>query len=311
VARKRDRPYGSDVTPVNSLDALFGESERAAELIHTADIKTRSQPRRYFDPEKLEQLVQSVKTHGILEPLLVRPLPDNTYELVAGERRYRAAQVLELPKVPAVVRTLSDEEAIAITLVENLQREDLNPVEETEGILQLLAFKLNLTPQEIPPLLYQMKNAFEKESEVRDNVIPNSSSEPEQLIQSVFAGLGLMSWYSFTCNRLPLLRLPEDVLEALRRGRIEYTKAKAIARVKDAVERIELLEEAIASALSLSQIKERVKASQLPTEPPPLAARMETTYKLAKKQKVWDDPKKRKKLESLLSQIEALLDKED
>jgi hypothetical protein len=75
MARKRSRPYGSDVTPVDSLDALFGSSRPAAELVRTSDIKTRTQPRRYFDAEKLEQLVQSVKQHGILEPLLVRPLP--------------------------------------------------------------------------------------------------------------------------------------------------------------------------------------------------------------------------------------------
>jgi ParB family chromosome partitioning protein len=314
MARKRSRPYGSDVTPVNSLDVLFGEERPAAELVRTEDIKTRTQPRRYFDAEKLEQLVQSVKQHGILEPLLVRPLPDNQYELVAGERRYRAAVELKLAEVPVVVRELNDTEALQLALVENLQREDLNPIEETEGILQLLALKLNLTLPEIPPLLYQMKNAFEKDkgkdSDVRDNVIPNPESDSEQGVQGVFDELGLMSWYSFTCNRLPLLRLPEDLLEALRRGEIEYTKAKAIALVKDEASRQALLNDAIASALSLSQIKERVKAAQPPTEPFPLATRMATTYQLAKKQKVWDDPKKRKKLESLLSQIEALLSKD-
>ncbi len=141
MARKRSRPYGSDVTPVDSLDALFGESRPAVELVSTSDIKTRTQPRRYFDAEKLEQLV---KQHGISEPLLVRPLPDNQYELVAGERRYRAAVKLELAEVPVVVRELNDTEALQLALVENLQREDLSAVEKTEGILQLLALKLNL-----------------------------------------------------------------------------------------------------------------------------------------------------------------------
>lgn len=311
MARKRSRPYGSDVTPVNSLDALFGSSRPTAELMSTSDIKTRTQPRRYFDPEKLEQLVQSVKQHGILEPLLVRPLPDNQYELVAGERRYRAASELGLTEIPVVVRELNDTEALQLALVENLQREDLNPVEETEGILQLLAFKLKLTLPEIPPLLYQMKNAFEKDmgkdSDVRDKVIPNPESDWEQGIQSVFAFLGLMSWYSFTCNRLPLLRLPEEILEALRRGEIEYTKAKALAQVKDEASRQVLLNEAIAESLSLSQIRERVKAAQPPTEPPPLAKRIETISKLVKKQKLWDDSKKRKKLETLLAKIEELI----
>ncbi|HEY9608990.1 ParB/RepB/Spo0J family partition protein [Allocoleopsis sp.] len=314
MARKRSRPYGSDVTPVNSLDVLFGEERPAAELVRTEDIKTRTQPRRYFAPEKLEQLVQSVKQHGILEPLLVRPLPDNQYELVAGERRYRAAVELGLTEVPIVVRELNDTEALQLALVENLQREDLNPVEETEGILQLLALKLNLTLPEIPPLLYQMKNAFEKDkgkdSEVRDNVIPNPESDSEQGVQGVFDELGLMSWYSFTCNRLPLLRLPEDILEALRRGEIEYTKAKALAQVKDEAERKALLEEAIAQSLSLSQIRERVKTSQPPPEQGEFAARIDATTKRVKKSKVWDNPSKRQKLESLLAQLEELISDE-
>jgi ParB family chromosome partitioning protein len=303
------------VTPVDSLDALFGESRPAAELVRTSDIKTRTQPRRYFDPEKLEQLVQSVKQHGILEPLLVRPFADNQYELVAGERRYRAAALVGLTEVPVVVRELSDTEALQLALVENLQREDLNPVEETEGILQLLALKLNLPLPEIPPLLYQMKNAFEKDkgknSDVRDNVIPNLESDAEQGVQGVFDDLGLMSWYSFTCNRLPLLRLPSDILEVLRRGEIEYTKAKALAQVKDETERRTLLEDAIAQSFSLTQIRERVKASKPATEDAPLASRLKTTYKKAQKSKVWNNPKKRKQLEKLLAQLEELIDKED
>jgi ParB family chromosome partitioning protein len=303
------------VTPVDSLDALFGESRPAAELVRTSDIKTRTQPRRYFDPEKLEQLVQSVKQHGILEPLLVRPFADNQYELVAGERRYRAAALVGLTEVPVVVRELSDTEALQLALVENLQREDLNPVEETEGILQLLALKLNLPLLEIPPLLYQMKNAFEKDkgknSDVRDNVIPNLESDAEQGVQGVFDDLGLMSWYSFTCNRLPLLRLPSDILEVLRRGEIEYTKAKALAQVKDETERRTLLEDAIAQSFSLTQIRERVKASKPATEDAPLASRLKTTYKKAQKSKVWNNPKKRKQLEKLLAQLEELIDKED
>ncbi|MEP0884627.1 hypothetical protein NDI49_24060, partial [Trichocoleus sp. ST-U3] len=106
---------------------------------------------------------------------------------------------------------------------------------------------------------------------------------------------------------LPLLKLPQEVLEALQTGRIEYTKAKAIALVKDETERQTLLEEAIAQSLSLSEIRERVKAVQPPTEPPPLASRIETISKLVKKHQVWDDPKKRKKLETLLAKIEELI----
>jgi ParB family chromosome partitioning protein len=116
-----------------------------------------------------------------------------------------------------------------------------------------------------------------------------------------------MTWETFTRNRLPLLKLPFEVLEALQTGRIEYTKAKAIAQVKDEASRQALLSDAIASSLSLSEIRERVKAAQPPSESPPLATRLETISKLVKKQKLWDDPKKRKKLEFLLAKIEELM----
>jgi ParB family chromosome partitioning protein len=150
------------------------------------------------------------------------------------------------------------------------------------------------------------------ENEAKGKITRNVSGKEEtETIEQVFASVGRMNWQSFVRTRLPLLKLPADILDTLRAGRIEYTKAKAIAQIKDETERKALLEEAIASSLSLSQIKERVKAAQPPTEPPTLAVRMATTYQLAKKQKVWDDIKKRKKLESLLNQIEALLSKEE
>ena len=87
----------------------------------------KKQPRRYFDPDRQAQLIKSVQEHGILEPLLVRPLADGLYELVAGERRYRAAQELGLKEVPVVIREFDDKQALQVALIENLQREDLNP----------------------------------------------------------------------------------------------------------------------------------------------------------------------------------------
>jgi ParB family transcriptional regulator, chromosome partitioning protein len=183
------------------------------------------QPRRYFDPEKLAQLVLSVKAHGILEPILVRPLPDqpDQYELVAGERRYRAALQLKLTDIPVVIRELNDTEARQLALIENLQREDLNPVEETEGILQLLSLCLNQEISALPSLLHRLQHERKKSS---NNVVGNSEMEE---IASVFASLGRLSWESFVNHRLPLLNLPTDVLDALRQGKIAYTKAQAIA----------------------------------------------------------------------------------
>lgn len=107
-----------------------------------------TQPRRYFDLEALKQLTESIKQHGILQPLLVRLIDGAKYELVAGERRYRAAIDIGLREVPVVIRELDDNAAFQLALIENLLREDLNPVEETEGIVQLLALKLgrNIRP---------------------------------------------------------------------------------------------------------------------------------------------------------------------
>ncbi|HEY9609634.1 ParB/RepB/Spo0J family partition protein [Allocoleopsis sp.] len=279
----------------------------ALELIHLP----KQQPRRYFDARKLQSLVQSVKEHGILEPLLVRPLSDKQYELVAGERRYRAAKEVNLSQVPVVIRELSESEALQLALVENLQREDLNPVEETEGVLQLLALKLSLTVDEVTSRLYRMYN------EVKGNVNsanPNVRvSDQDPTVQSVFDSLGLMGWESFVKNRLPLLNLPPELKEALSRGEIAYTKAQAIARVKDEQERKALLEAALNENLSLSQIKERIaslkdkSADNNEGEPSSLRSRMATAYTKAKKSKIWEDPKKQKRLKKLLAELEALV----
>ena len=215
------------------------------------------QIRRYFDPEKMAGLTASVKEHGVLENLLVRPLPRKKgyYQLVAGERRYRAAQEAKLTEVPVMVKKLTDEEALAISLVENLQRDDLNPVEETEGILLLLSTRLKLSVNEISSALYRMHNLLTKK--VTNNVIGKTENDDEVEIQrsikSIFAELGLMSWESFVSNRLPLLKLPEDLLESLRKGEIAYTKAKAISKIVDADERRKLLQEAIEFSFSLTQ----------------------------------------------------------
>jgi ParB family chromosome partitioning protein len=197
------------------------------------------QPRRYFDPEKLNQLVQSVKEHGILQPLLVRAV-NGEYELVAGERRLRAAKEAGLTEVPIITKELSDIQTLQIALLENLQREDLNPVEETEGILELLSIELDVNSGEVISILNQVANAKKRGLELTENV-----SRQLEIIESVLSGVGRFSAESFRTSRLPLLNLPDDVLEVLRQGKIEYTKARAIAKVKDEGERRELLDKVI------------------------------------------------------------------
>jgi ParB family chromosome partitioning protein len=263
-----------------------------------------NQPRHHFDPQKLQQLKQSISTHGILEPLLVRPVEKiGQYELVAGERRYRAAKEAGLTLVPVTVRQLTDDEAVQLALVENLQREDLNPVEETEGILQLLSLKLKIDVAGVTSLLYRMRN------EVIGNTNQNVLISPEaQKIQAIFDELAFIAWESFVTTRLTLLNLPSEVLEALRTGTIPYTKAQTIARLKDEAKRKELLEEAITQNLSVSQIRERLKAARPPKESPQtLKQKMQELSRRFQKAKAWDDPKKQKRLEKLLLQMETLL----
>jgi ParB family transcriptional regulator, chromosome partitioning protein len=299
-------------------------------------ILPHNQPRRYFDPEALKQLTESIKQHGILQPLLVRPLDREKHELVAGERRYRAAQEIGLKEVPVVIRQLDDNAAFQLALIENLLREDLNPVEETEGILQLLALKLGRNLEDIPPLLRRLQherkeaalssnNVIVKDADenldVSNNVIGKDENDEQQgsnpvnpdlkIVEEVFEGLGLMTWESFANNRLPLLNLPEDILEALRKGSLEYTKAKAIAQIQNKDERVEFLEQAIAQNWSLSEIKQRISEKKSPASTPNIESnnykeRFTAATTKLKKSRIWSDPKKRKQIEKLLAQLEAL-----
>jgi ParB family transcriptional regulator, chromosome partitioning protein len=286
-------------------NALFGETEADSLQtisLHKIQLPPR-QPRKYFDPIAMAGLVASVKTQGILEPILVRPLDRDRYELIAGERRYRAAKAAGLLDIPAISKDISETEAWQIALVENLLREDLNPIEETEGVLELLALRLNLDREQTTAVLYAMLNDKQR---MTDNVI----SHPQGLAAiEVFAEIG-SNWESFIANRLPLLKLPPDILAAIGSGKLEYTKGRAIARIADPQEREQLLELAIEEGYSLVQIRQRIgeQQSQLEsTSPPSLKTRFERAFKSAKKSPVWNDSKKQKKLEQLISQLESLI----
>lgn len=289
-----------------SLAQVEAQPSSASSIPLTSIRLPTQQPRRYFDPEKLQQLAQSIQDHGILEPLLVRPLPDepHCYELVAGERRYRAAQQLQLQDVPVVVRELSDAEALQLALIENLQREDLNPVEETEGILQLLAMRLELDIVDLPPFLHRLQHEQRKAS---NNVVGNPELET---VEGVFALLGSISWESFVNHRLPLLNLPPEILEALRQGRIAYTKAQVISRVKEVSSRQSLLEATIRENLSLREIRERIKALHPEPEGQSPKASIERLSRKVIKARLWEDPKKWKQAQSLLAKLEALVAKD-
>lgn len=291
----------------NLRDFVFGDEELTKQeiLINSIVLSSLGQPRRYFDESKLQELSQSILKHGVLQPLLVRPLLENKYELVAGERRLRAAKMAGLTKVPIVIRDLSDVDAWQLALIENLQREDLNPVDETEGILQLLSIRLEAEVSEVKSLLYRMLN------EAKGKIVrAYTDTELVQEVEAIFENLGLMSWRSFIRNRLPLLNLPEEILTVLREGKISYTKAAAIAKVKDSEKRRGLLQEAIAANLTLTEIKKRantINACQGLSHPPQtLKTRFHSTYQRLKKSSAWTEPDKQKRLEDLLQQMEAL-----
>lgn len=310
--RKKEQPYTSKLRGVAALLESTPTEEiltaKAAELVPLDKLqKASSQPRRYFDPVKQKQLETSVSQHGILEPILVRPIDFDQYEIVAGERRYLAAQALELSEVPVVIKELSNTEAIQIALIENLQRVDLNPLEETEGILQLLSVAIDMDTDQVTLFLYRMQN--ESKGKVTQNVLGNETANK---IIKVFDDLGRLSWDSFVSTRLPLLKLPEDILLVLQQGKIEYTKAKTIARVKDEVVRKELLENAIASAWSLSKIREQINILQPKFQQEDIFNRLDNTFRQVKKSKkiLLSNSKKRKKLDSLLTQINKLLEAE-
>ena len=128
----------------NSVDDMISPNTVSIDEI----VPNKEQPRKTFDEGSLAELSESIKQHGVLQPLLVRPLPEGGYQLVAGERRWRACRMAGLREVPVVIKELTDTETMEIAIIENLQREDLNPIEEAEG-LQALIDKCGFTQEEV------------------------------------------------------------------------------------------------------------------------------------------------------------------
>jgi ParB family chromosome partitioning protein len=152
------------------------------------------QPRKHFDEGELNELSNSIRTHGVLQPILVRPIPGGKYEIVAGERRWRAAQRAGLHTIPAVIRELNEVEVLEIAIVENVQRTDLNPIEEAQGF-QALIDRFGRTQEEIAEAV--------------------GKSRPH------------------IANMLRLLKLPEDLQEMVRDGRLSSGHARAILTAPD------------------------------------------------------------------------------
>lgn len=183
-------------------------------------IPNKEQPRKTFDEDALAELAESIKQHGVLQPLLVRPLPSGGYQLVAGERRWRASRMAKLREVPVVVKELTDTETMEIAIIENLQREDLNPIEEAEG-LQALIDKCGFTQEEVAASVGKSRSAI--------------------------------------ANSLRLLRLPQEVRDMTREGSISAGHARALLSLDNEAVIYEVAQNIVNNNLSVRDIERLVK----------------------------------------------------
>ncbi|MBE6791667.1 MAG: ParB/RepB/Spo0J family partition protein [Clostridia bacterium] len=207
----------------NSSDAL---SDGGSVMLPIGDIEPdRGQPRTKFSEEALSELEASIREFGVLQPLLVRPMSDGSYKIVAGERRWRAARRAELTEVPVIIKSLTDAEAAAIALIENLQREDLNPIEEAAGIRKLIE-EFGFTQEE----------AAEKLSKSRPAIT----------------------------NALRLLSLPKDAMKLLEEGKISAGHARALLGLDDENLISDISKEIVEKQLSVRQTEQLVKALKKP-----------------------------------------------
>ena len=219
------------------LEALFAENaveeQGKAITLRLLEIEpNRDQPRKQFDEEALSELSASIAQHGILQPLLVRPLPGGGYQLVAGERRWRAARMAGLEEVPAVIRELTDREAAELAMIENLQREDLNPMEEAKGY-QTLMETYGMTQEEAARAVNKSRPAV--------------------------------------ANALRLLQLPDEVAEMVAEGRLPAGHARALLSFSEE-ERLPAAQEAAEKGLTVRELERRAKAARAPKKNSPATA---------------------------------------
>lgn len=203
----------------NSTQEMLTENELPINEI----IPNRDQPRKTFDEAALEELAQSIKHHGVLQPLLVRPIPSGGYQLVAGERRWRACRMAGLNKVPVVIKELTDTETMEIAIIENLQREDLNPIEEAEG-LQALIDKCGYTQEEVAVSVGKSRPAI--------------------------------------ANSLRLLRLPQEVRDMTKNGEISAGHARALLAFDNDAMMLEAAKNIVSKKMTVRDVERLAKIKE-------------------------------------------------
>ena len=226
------------------LGALLGDFEEESrentpyKLLPIQKVEpNRNQPRQDFDEEELQSLAESLATHGILQPLTVRELNSGYYQIIAGERRWRAARMAGITEVPVVVIEADDKKAMELALIENLQRQDLNPVEEALGYQSLMA-DFGLTQDDTAQRVGKSRPAV--------------------------------------ANALRLLNLPENILEKVRSGELSAGHARAILAIKSEKKQLEAAQKIIALGLSVRQAELLCKnMTKAPAPEKPLTLRVD------------------------------------
>ncbi|MEX6260458.1 ParB/RepB/Spo0J family partition protein [Staphylococcus ureilyticus] len=216
------KPF-SKLFGLKNKDDIVGyieEDHNSVESIHTERIvPNRYQPRQVFEPNKIKELAESIDEHGLLQPIVVRPIEEDMFEIIAGERRFRALQLLNKTYADVIIRDLGDEETAVVALIENIQRENLSVVEEAEAYKKLL--ELGDTTQ-------------------------------SELAKSVGKS------QSFIANKLRLLKLAPKVIERLREGKVTERHARAMLSLSDEDQET-LVETIISQKLNVKQTEARVK----------------------------------------------------
>lgn len=208
----------------NNTDSMVSTSTLSINEI----VPNKEQPRKTFDETALAELADSIRQHGVLQPLLVRPLANGGYQLVAGERRWRASRMAELKEVPVIIKELSDTEAMEIAIIENLQREDLNPIEEAEG-LQALIDKCGYTQEEVAVSVGKSRPAI--------------------------------------TNSLRLLKLPQEVRDMAKEGVISAGHARALLAFDNQPMMIECAKQIVPKRLTVRDVEKMAKRPARASEP--------------------------------------------
>ena len=209
-------------------DNSFDEDEGITTLKLTDIEPNKSQPRKNFDIEALNTLADSIRQNGIIQPLLVRSMPDGTYQIVAGERRWRAAKMAGLNEVPVFIKELSDIQAQQIALIENLQRENLNPIEEANGYKELMD-RFGMTQEDVARVVGKARSSI--------------------------------------ANSLRLLSLPPIIAEMVSNNELSAGHCKVLLGVKNNKDMVELAHRAAGKDVSVREMERMVKSLDKPEKP--------------------------------------------